>query len=986
MSPSRRRRLVTLAALSGLAVVTEASAGDPYLRWRTLETPHFRVSYHHGLEPHAERTAELAEAIHARLSPVLGWAPHERTEILLTDDTDSANGSATALPYDAVRMYVTAPDDMSTLGDYDDWLSALLTHEYTHILQLDNVSGLPALVNRLMGKRWAPNQVQPRWLVEGLAVAMETEHTSGGRLRSSLFDMYLRADVLSGTLARLDQLSHPTRRWPGGHLWYLYGGFFIDFIAKQYGPSTFAAVAADYGARPVPWGINRSIQRVTGKTYPELYEAWRASLEQRYGEQRRQVEARGRREGRRLTHAGRTVAAPRFVPRCARTSAAEELLYFKDDGEQPPGLYQVRLEAEGRAREEEQRHVAWSAGRTASFDGDCGLVFDSVAPSRRRYFFSDLFRLPHGETATAGNEKVKQRLTTGRRAREPDVSADGRALVFVTNRAGTTSLELASFGPDGALGPTRRLVHSRRWEQIYTPRFSPDGRWVAYSAWTRGGYRDLYVVEVESGAVQRLTHDRAIDQQPSWSPDGQRLYFTSDRTGIANVYALELRSGVLAQVTNVLTGAYQPEVSPDGRTLVYVGYGSQGFDLYSLALEPARWLEPLPAQDRRPPPPPEPRPRQWQSREYSAWDTLRPHAYALDLTTGPYGDTLYVSTAGADLVGLHGFGAVLGVDFDQAEPQASLGYSYRRLPFTLNLSASRSAAPRRSYRYGTQTPLVTERFTGVTSGAQLYLPGDAEGQALTLRYTFGAYDTRLPVGALDDPAAPVPREPHRGTLGALRLGWSYSNASGTLGGVSTERGLSTSVDLDVADPAFGGQDTLFAIGAAARGYLPLPALPHHVLALGVSGATAAGSYPRRGLYVTGGYSPTPTVLEAYTDGLTQGSFVLRGYAPAQFIGQTYGLLNLEYRFPLLYADRGLSTLPAFLRTLSGALFLDYGGAFDLLDHDDPWRPFHAGVGGELWVDLVLGYFVGANLRLGMARGLDAQAPGLQGYFVAAAPF
>ena len=67
------------------------------------------------------------------------------------------------------------------------------------------------------------HQAQPRWLLEGLAVLMETEHTSGGRLRSSQFEMYLRADVLEQRLARLDQISNPVRRWPGGNLWYLYG-------------------------------------------------------------------------------------------------------------------------------------------------------------------------------------------------------------------------------------------------------------------------------------------------------------------------------------------------------------------------------------------------------------------------------------------------------------------------------------------------------------------------------------------------------------------------------------------------------------------------------------------------------------------------------------------------------------------------------------------------------------------------------------------
>src|SRR3954470_4389133 len=305
----KRARGVTFALALGCVAITSgwsrpARAGDPYLDWYTLKSPHFRVHYAAGLEDVAQRTMSSAEAVYQRLVPQLGWAPKQVTEIVVTDDTDSANGSANVIPYNTVRLFATAPDDMSPLAEYDDWINELVTHEYTHILQLDNSSGIPALGNAILGKTYAPNQDQPRWIMEGLAVVMESEHTSGGRLRSSQFDMFLRADVLEHRLARLDQISNPARRWPSGNLWYLYGAKFIGFIVDTYGPQTYGAVAADYGAQIIPWGINRSIRRVTGRTYEQLYEGWRAALERRYAEQARAVRARGLREGRQLTHRG----------------------------------------------------------------------------------------------------------------------------------------------------------------------------------------------------------------------------------------------------------------------------------------------------------------------------------------------------------------------------------------------------------------------------------------------------------------------------------------------------------------------------------------------------------------------------------------------------------------------------------------------------------------------------------------------------------
>jgi hypothetical protein len=178
------------------------AAGDPDLDWWTIETQHFRIHYERGLEPLAERLAELSEQIHTRLIEPLGYAPTTRTEIALTDTTDNANGSATALPLNTVRLFVTAPSDLSPLGDYDDWYLGLMTHEYTHILHLDNVSGVPSVINAILGKTLVPNQFQPRWLTEGLAVMTESRFTSGGRMRGSIYEMYMRADVTEGRIVR----------------------------------------------------------------------------------------------------------------------------------------------------------------------------------------------------------------------------------------------------------------------------------------------------------------------------------------------------------------------------------------------------------------------------------------------------------------------------------------------------------------------------------------------------------------------------------------------------------------------------------------------------------------------------------------------------------------------------------------------------------------------------------------------------------------
>ncbi len=979
-----RTRFFALACASlTWLCAANARAGDPYLSWYTVKSPHFRVHYHGGEEDIAQRTASSGESVYERLMPQLGWAPKQVTEIVITDDTDSANGSAATLPYNTIRLFATAPDDMSPLGDYDNWINELVTHEYTHILQIDNTSGLPALGNAVLGKTFAPNQAQPRWILEGLAVLMESEHTSGGRLRSTQFDMYLRADVLEHRLARLDQISNPARRWPSGNLWYLYGAKFIGWIVDTYGPQTYAAVAADYGATIIPWGINRSIRRVTGRTYEDLYAGWQADLERRYAEQARAVRARGLREGRELTHRGYTATTPRFIPNCDG-KGGRRVAYERDDGDTTAGVYSIVLDAA--APDTTAELIARSGGSGVSFDRDCSLYFDNTAPSRRLYAFNDLFRQPAHTRSPAGIEGSRQRLTIGERANAPDVSPDGHWLTYVTNRAGTSTLRIAHLNGQHEIEDERSLVPSAQYEQAYTPRFSPDGRSVAYSAWTRGGYRDIRIVDVHSGSFYELMHDRAIDQQPTWSPDGKTLYFVSDRTGIANIYAYDLDTHALAQVTNVITGAYMPAISDDGRTLVYVGYRSGGFDLFELPLDHTRFLEAPAALDDRAAAVEPSLSHAWPVESYNPLPTLRPQAWTAAYGPGTFGNSLTISTSGADAVGLHSFDASLTIPTSgNGELQASADYSYNRLPFAFRTSVFRSATERNDYRYGDQQPLTTEHLTGVTTGLSWFAPGEFDGQSVALSYTIADFSRNLPVGTSADPYSLVTIDPQRGYIGILRLGYSYSNAQSTVYAISAEKGISLGLGLDEADPALGSESTLTAIGGVFTAYQLLPWGQHHVLALGLSGGTSLGTYAKRGLYGTGGFVDQ-SLYDAFTSVVRQSAFVLRGYAPGQFIGTTYNLLNLEYRFPLLYADRGISTLPIFFRTLSGTLFFDYGGAYDSIDQSHPFNVFHGSVGGELWVDTITGYFLESNLRLGLARGLDAEALGWTSYAVIVSGF
>ncbi len=275
------RRLPVTAALVALAAAGVARGQyDPRYAWRTIDTPHFQLHFHQGEEPLAQRCAAAAERAHALLAPLVQHVPAGRTQIVLSDDTDDANGSAAVLPYNTIRLYATPPWSLSELNDYRDWVFSLVAHEYFHILHMDTIEGVPRLGNAVFGKLFAPNGALPSWMIEGLAVLHESG-PGAGRNASALFDMYARAMVMEDRVPRIDQASNQPLDWPIGHTYYLLGGRFFAFLAEHYGTAAIAGFVHDQGAMVWPYAPSwAGARHFGGKSFDQLWAEFEESLRQ----------------------------------------------------------------------------------------------------------------------------------------------------------------------------------------------------------------------------------------------------------------------------------------------------------------------------------------------------------------------------------------------------------------------------------------------------------------------------------------------------------------------------------------------------------------------------------------------------------------------------------------------------------------------------------------------------------------------------------
>src|SRR5262249_34669799 len=158
----------------------------------------------------------------------------------------------------------------------------------------------------------------------------------------------------------------------------------------------------------------------------------------------------------------------------------------------------------------------------------------------------------------------------------------------------------------------------------------------------------LVLVDRATGGVRQLTHDRAKDVEPTWTPDGQAVVFRSDRDGASNLYALRLADRALLRVTNVLGGAFEPSVSPAGRPVADSDYSSLGLDGAFAPFDLARALPGASFVDGPAAPRPDPLPASAASTPYRPGSTLLPRFWTPWIELGDDDDRFGIATGGSD--------------------------------------------------------------------------------------------------------------------------------------------------------------------------------------------------------------------------------------------------------------------------------------------------------------------------------------------------
>jgi hypothetical protein len=503
------------------------------------------------------------------------------------------------------------------------------------------------------------------------------------------------------------------------------------------------------------------------------------------------------------------------------------------------------------------------------------------------------------------------------------------------------------------------------------------------------GQWDIYLYDAATGKLKaKLTDDVALDASPTFSADGKWLYFTSDRSGISNVYRVDVARGMKSteKITNVLTGVFQPAIPSDGKKMYVQYYNGSGFDIRK-----SEKIAPIKKSDER---------KEAIKREDLAQTidvkelAAIPQVEELKFTPKkyqPFGKSFFLPRFIIPTFFTLNDGVMLGAFTGGTDP-------LRRHNWTggVNWRTDLKSFPGyfASYWYNRYKPIfaagIMDYAVDFGESPTFRLQPDPVGQpdvwvdhkfhlfegrrrvwggvtypitkhAVGLQYF---WEYRRPVGCWLYPAE---KEWYNfGNYAGFNISYAYGDTERYPSSISSEHGTKLRANFSITDRWLGSAYTMEqrVFVGELREYANMP-WANEVLAFKAQGGITFGDEFRQGTFTLGGDLGEGN----FAAGGSLYYFPLRGIPVASLTGTRALLFSLEYRFPLINAQRGLGTTPLYVQNIHVAPFVDYGNAWTA-DYKT-WgngmyffNDFLLGTGLEARGDFILGHGLPVSGRLG----------------------
>jgi hypothetical protein len=386
-------------------------------------------------------------------------------------------------------------------------------------------------------------------------------------------EMVLRDLVLSNQLPPIPDLW----RFYGSFTIYKVGQDLCGFLEREYGPDVLPRIYENLWKGET---FSQVLSLTLGISEMELSERWHRDLKLRYYPEIEDARTPTL-DARPLAVDGGASFKPAVIPNGSALPPNRFLYVSPRTGYST--IYMASLNGEDMDTE-------------ALIVGDRSAEFESLHPFRSRIDVTPAGRLAfvskYHERDALYLYDIPNRKELARYQFEgligilsPAQSRDGRVVAFSgLGTDGKSDLYLF-YLDDGRL---ERLTSD--WYQDLDPSFSPDGRYLVYSSdripTGDTGHRNLFLYDRLTGTTRALTSGEFVDGSPAFSSRGDRIAFSSDRSGTPQVHITDL-AGRIIRVTGLQGGAFDP-VWLDGDTgILFAAFHRQRYGVYRKdSLEP----------------------------------------------------------------------------------------------------------------------------------------------------------------------------------------------------------------------------------------------------------------------------------------------------------------------------------------------------------------------------------------------------------------
>jgi len=534
--------------------------------WYFIQTENFDIYYYKDEYHLAEFAADVLEDAYQKVKEELRYDLSKRVPVILYNshnDFQQTNVISQLIEEGVGGFTETFKNRIVVpfTGSYEDFRH-VLHHELTHAVIFDMIYG--NLMGSLLSRQYLFQL--PLWFAEGYA-----EYSSRGGWDIQA-DMILRDGTINGYLAPLDQT--------GGYLVYKEGQSAIGYIVRKYGEEKLYEIL---NKGKTELSMDKALKSAIGVDTRGLSEEWMKFLRKEYWPE---IASRSEPKDFAKQLTDHTRDGSYMNERPAFSPQGDRLAIFSDRSDYTEvyiisaidGKVIERLVKGERSGDLESLH-SYVSGLSWSSDGQ-SLAFVSKSKGE------DVLCL-----INVKGKKIYRKLYFDLDAmRSPSWSPDGGKIAFVGIKNGKTDIYLCDLETQKATKLTDDYYDNE------DPSFSPDGKFIAFSSDRpissfedsvnyKYGHYNLYLYDLNLQKIipfTPLTENQSNNTSPTWSPDGRKICFVSDRNGIYNLYVLDLDSSVTFPITNVLSGCFYPSWSKDGEKIAFSAFQKGGWDIFLL--------------------------------------------------------------------------------------------------------------------------------------------------------------------------------------------------------------------------------------------------------------------------------------------------------------------------------------------------------------------------------------------------------------------